>query len=260
MIDLLYQTNSKISAETHIPVLFFDKGSILTDSKPLILALEASAGQASAALSAGGDVLASAEMTAAHGHAAWMVTLAEDAMAKAKRSPQDLDVIIGGVGPGSFTGIRVALAAAKGFGLTRSLTPVGISSLAGLAAMASDHGHPILAVIDSRRKSYFMQLFDADLNPLSEITDGDMDTVITLVKGHQDQLQNGLMLAGFDGDMIAERLHQLGLKIESIGVANPSAEGLIKAYQRAPQFAVAPEPLYLAPPILGPTQKPSDQR
>ncbi len=223
----------------------------MTNSHPLILALEASAGQASAGLSQGPKLLASLEITAAHGHAAWMVTLAQDVMVKAGQSPQNLDVIIGGIGPGSFTGIRVALAAAKGFALTQNITPVGISSLAGLAAMVTDHTKPILSVIDSRRKSYFVQLFDADLHPLSPIIDGGVDAVKTMLETHQDQTAKGFVITGHDAELIAETLQQKGLNPQVKGNINPSAEGLIKAYQIAPDLSADPEPLYLAPPILG---------
>ena len=254
MIDLLYQISSKISAETRIECYFltiFYKGSILTNSNPLILALEASAGQASAGLSQGPNLLASLDVTAAHGHAAWMVTLAQDVLAKAGQSPQNLDMIIGGIGPGSFTGIRVALAAAKGFGLTQNITPVGISSLAGLAAMAHHQAKPILSVIDSRRKSYFVQLFDADLHPLSPIIDGGLDAVMAMLETHHDKTADGLVVTGYDAELIAETLQQKGLNSQVKGNINPSAEGLIKAFQIAPDLSADPEPLYLAPPILG---------
>ena len=223
----------------------------MTNSNPLILALEASAGQASAGLSQGSSLLASLDVIAAHGHAAWMVSLAQDVMAKADQSPQNLDVIIGGIGPGSFTGIRVALAAAKGFGLTQNITPVGMSSLAGLAAMVTDHTKPILSVIDSRRKSYFVQLFDAGLHPLSPIIDGGIDVVMAMLETCQDQTADGLVITGHDAESIAETLQQKGLNPQIAGDTNPSAEGLIKAFQIAPDLSSDPEPLYLAPPILG---------
>ena len=88
----------------------------MTNSNPLILALEASAGQASAGLSQGPNLLASLDVTAAHGHAAWMVSLAQDIMTKAGHSPQNLDVIIG-LSPAS--GVAAT-------GLTQNITPVGI--------------------------------------------------------------------------------------------------------------------------------------
>lgn len=223
----------------------------MTHSHPLILALEASAGQASAGLSQGPNLLATLDVTAAHGHAAWMVTLAEDVMAKAGISAQNLDVIIGGIGPGSFTGIRVALAAAKGFGLTQNISPIGISSLAGLAAMAHLQAKPILSIIDSRRKSYFVQLFGADLHPLSPITDGGLDAVMAMLDDHSDGIADGVVVTGHDAELMADALQKKGLNPHVAGDANPSAEGLIKAYQIAPNLSASPEPLYLAPPILG---------
>ena len=240
----------------------------MTTAQPLLLALEASAGQASAAIAYGDRVLARAEKEAAHGHAAWMVTLAEEVLAKAGQSPTDLDAVIGGTGPGSFTGIRVALAAAKGFGLTQGLSPIGISSLAGLAAGLPRQDKPILSLIDSRRKSYFFQVFDADLTPLSAIVDGSIEDITALILSDQNLMQDGLMITGHDRHNIAATLMAQDafpplasdlILAQTDGGDQPSAEGLIRAYRTAPELAASPEPLYLAPPILGPSTPAGDR-
>ena len=205
---------------------------------------------------------------ARHGHAIWMLTLVRDCLEKAAVSIDQVEAIVAGRGPGSFTGIRVALAAAKGFGLTQGLSPIGISSLAGLAAGLPRQEKPILSLIDSRRKSYFFQVFDADLTPLSAIVDGSIEDITALILSDQNLMQDGLMITGHDRHNIAATLMAQdaflplasGLILaQTDGGDQPSAEGLIRAYRTAPELAASPEPLYLAPPILGPSTPAGDR-
>jgi tRNA threonylcarbamoyl adenosine modification protein YeaZ len=65
--------------------------------------------------------------------------------------PRDLGAVVVGVGPGSFTGVRIGLAAARGLALSLDLPGAGVSTLAALAAGAPD----ALPVIDARRREVF---------------------------------------------------------------------------------------------------------
>jgi tRNA threonylcarbamoyladenosine biosynthesis protein TsaB len=68
--------------------------------------------------------------------------------------PRDLDAVVVGIGPGSFTGVRIGLAAARGLALSLDLPGAGVSTLAALAAGAPD----ALPVIDARRREVFTLL------------------------------------------------------------------------------------------------------
>lgn len=83
-------------------------------------------------------------------HSEALLTLVDEVLVEAGLSPKDLDAIVCGAGPGSFTGLRIGLATAKGlcYALDRPL--VLISSLAALAARAPV-GRAVCAVLDAYR-------------------------------------------------------------------------------------------------------------
>lgn len=146
-----------------------------TDS-PVILALECSGNAASAALIAAGNIIGFKEHKARHGHAETLISLVQEAVLMAGCRLDAVTHIAAGCGPGSFTGLRVCLSAAKGYSLALGATPIGIN---GLAAQAYHHqiaekqtgkiGY--LSCADSRRNSVFAQFFDADLSPQTAIED-----------------------------------------------------------------------------------------
>jgi tRNA threonylcarbamoyladenosine biosynthesis protein TsaB len=104
------------------------------------------------------------------GHASELLALIDAAMARAGAGWEDLDRIVAGVGPGSFTGLRIGVATARALAQSReTLALAGVSSLAILAAgLREVHpGRPVTAVIDARRGEVFAADFAADGTALS---------------------------------------------------------------------------------------------
>jgi tRNA threonylcarbamoyladenosine biosynthesis protein TsaB len=100
------------------------------------------------------------------GHQERLAPMAAEVMAGAKLAFSDIGKIVVTVGPGSFTGLRVGLAFAKGLHLATGAPLAGIGSLAALAASADPDG-PCAGVIDARRGAVYLQAFDGG-RPLSE--------------------------------------------------------------------------------------------
>jgi tRNA threonylcarbamoyl adenosine modification protein YeaZ len=108
-----------------------------------------------------GGILASESIAMARGHAEALMPLVARVMGEAKLAFSDLDRIAVTVGPGSFTGLRVGVAAARGLAMAAGKPVVGLTTLAAYAApyIAADDRSPLLAAIDARNDQVYMQLF-----------------------------------------------------------------------------------------------------
>ena len=114
----------------------------------LILAFDTATSTATSALVRDGTVLGEGTTTP--------VRVLEDVdvlLREAGVAPSNLDAVAVGIGPGSFTGVRMGLAAARGLALALDIPVAGVSTLAALAAGAPD----ALALIDAKRHELFLE-------------------------------------------------------------------------------------------------------
>ena len=124
----------------------------------------------SAALWAGGAVTAHRRSETGGRHAETLVPMLREVAAGGGTTLAAVDAFAVTVGPGSFTGIRIGLAAARGLALAGKRALIGLSTLEVLAADVpeGEREGPILAALDAGRGRLYVQLFDRSLASLSE--------------------------------------------------------------------------------------------
>jgi tRNA threonylcarbamoyl adenosine modification protein YeaZ len=108
-----------------------------------------------------GGIAARESEPMARGHAEALMPMIARVMAAAKIPFRDLDRIAVTTGPGSFTGLRVGISAARGIALAADKPAAGLSTLAAYAAplIASDDAIPVVAAIDARHGQIYLQVF-----------------------------------------------------------------------------------------------------
>lgn len=103
----------------------------------------------------------------ARGHAEALMPMVDRVMQAAGQPFAALERIAVTVGPGSFTGLRVGISAARGLGLAADKPVAGVTTLSAYAAPhLSDAGGPIVSLIDARHDHVYMQAVDSDGTPL----------------------------------------------------------------------------------------------
>jgi tRNA threonylcarbamoyladenosine biosynthesis protein TsaB len=94
-----------------------------------------------------------------------LVPLIQALLQEASLAPADLDLVACGIGPGSFTGIRIGVATAAAFAFAAGLPALGVGSLHGRAAHAPKDAEAVLVVLNARRGQLFAGLFPARGEP-----------------------------------------------------------------------------------------------
>ncbi len=107
-----------------------------------------------------GTILGRVSETIGRGHAERLMAMIDVALDEAKLTLADLQRIGVTVGPGSFTGIRVGVASARGLALALGVECVGVSTLEVLAQTASEPEKPVLAAINAHRDQVYAQSFE----------------------------------------------------------------------------------------------------
>ncbi len=135
-----------------------------------VLAFDTALAACSAAVWADGEVLARRRERLERGHAEALMPMVEAVRAQAGLAYDQLDRLAVTVGPGTFTGLRIGLAAARGLSLATGLPLAGVTTLEAVAAEAEQRladAAPILAVLDARRGQVYAQAFGPGLVALS---------------------------------------------------------------------------------------------
>ena len=129
-------------------------------SSPLLLALETACGTPAVALLQGDAVRATAEAPAGSRGAEQLLPCIDEVLRAGGTSLDALDALAISIGPGSFTGLRVGVATAKGLAFGDALPVVPVPTLAALAHAAELRDRPVVAVVDAQRGELYAALFE----------------------------------------------------------------------------------------------------
>ena len=183
----------------------------------LILAFETSAKAGSVALHDGEKLLAESYQNTGLTHSQTLMAMAEDMIKSCGYTPQDIGAVAVAAGPGSFTGVRIGVAAAKGFAWGKQLPCYGVSTLEAMALGLGVYEGYVLPVMDARRSQVYNAIFRAKEGKLQRLC---QDRAISL------------------GDL-AEEIKNLEENIFLVGDGSVLCYNTLK--QEVPNLVLAPE-------------------
>ena len=205
-------------------------------------------GALSAAVWADGQILSARYELLSRGHAEKLIPMIAEVCEEA-----GLDVTACGrigvtIGPGTFTGQRVGLAAARAMRLGTNLQIVGVTTLKAIAAGVDDAAEDdfIVSVVDARRGEIYLQVFTRNLEEVSKPLVMAMSDAAAEVKA----LAATCLLVGTGAAIMAPALTQIGVPFRmSDASEQPDARHIARlAASEDATVSQAPSPLYLRAP------------
>ncbi|PPR10753.1 MAG: tRNA threonylcarbamoyladenosine biosynthesis protein TsaB [Alphaproteobacteria bacterium MarineAlpha11_Bin1] len=218
-----------------------------------ILSIDTSADFCGVAILRGESVLSRHSLAMSRGHAEALIPLVKNLCADANITPSAFDLISVTIGPGSFTGVRTGISAAKGFALVADCPAIGVSSLhAVAAAVPTNDAQPILIVLDTRRADYFVQLFDRDTTPIDLPSTMDSIGIRELIRIHRPvvagnalgRLRKEESISGmgdfesFSGDGVPDPVLVAGIAEKIIDSRRVASNTLAPLYLRSPEAKI----------------------
>jgi tRNA threonylcarbamoyladenosine biosynthesis protein TsaB len=220
-----------------------------------ILAFETSAKAASVALLEDGKLVGESYQNTGLTHSQTLMVMAQDLMNQCGISVSEVDAVAVANGPGSFTGVRIGVAAAKGFAWGKQLPCYGVSTLEAMAHSLGIWQGYVCPVMDARRNQVYNALFYVNHG---EITRVEADRAIALedLGAQLKTLEGPIFLVGDGSNLCHNRLggvitnlvlppeHRIHQRATGVGLvahklsqagANTDANGLSPNYLRLSQ-------------------------
>ncbi len=187
-------------------------------------------------------VVASEAMPVERGHDEHLLPLVERVLAKTDEGLDHIDRIAVTIGPGSFTGIRIGIAAARAIGLVRNIPVIGVPTLIAFAAPFIGKGEAaVAALIDARHGQVYAQVFSAIGKCIVEPRILPMAAAIRLIGS------GPVFLTGNAAQVAAIEAWSSGLKAEVAGETGaPEISYIARLGALAEPSASPPVPMYLA--------------
>ena len=205
----------------------------------LILAFETSAKAASVALMDGTKLLGESYQNTGLTHSQTLMVMAEDVLKQCGKTAQDVEAVAVAEGPGSFTGVRIGVAAAKGYAWGKEIPCYGVSTLEAMAESLGIYEGFVCPCMDARRSQVYNALFYVNQSAIERHRE-DRAIALADLKEDLEHLDGPIYLVG-DGatltyntlkDSIEElilppehRMHQRAVGVGLVA-ARMAAEGL----------------------------------
>jgi tRNA threonylcarbamoyladenosine biosynthesis protein TsaB len=182
-----------------------------------VLAIDTALGACSAAVldTEAGGIIASKSVDMLRGHAEALIPLIGGLFDHLGAPLHEIDRIVVTTGPGSFTGLRVGISAARGIALAANKPAVGISTLLAYAAphLADDETAPVVSVIDARHNHVYLQTFAPGgrtviaprIAPISEAVRIAAETPARIVGNAAQLVADGLKSLGKQSIVVDDR-------------------------------------------------------
>lgn len=175
-----------------------------------ILALETSAKAVSAAITENGKVLASGYQDTGLTHSRTLMPIVEHLFANTGMKMADMDAVAVSNGPGSFTGIRIGVSAAKGLAFGADKPVIGVSTLAAMARNLIFADGLIICAMDARRSQVYNALFAVENGTITRLTP---DRAISLADLTEEIREDprAKIVVGDGGSLCYEALTEAGI-------------------------------------------------
>ena len=211
-----------------------------------VLAIDTALGACAACVLDGraGAPVASESLVMARGHAEALLPLVERVVARAGGGFAALNRVAVTVGPGSFTGIRVGIAAARAIGLAAKIPVIGVTTLTAFAAplVAAGGDELVAAAIDARHGHVFFQAVapgGRTVVPARHVSIGEAARALG---------SGPAVIAGSGAGLVAAEARHLGLDVTVKGLAAaPDITWIARLSLAADPAAALPKPFYLRP-------------
>lgn len=213
-----------------------------------ILALDTAGGMCAAALydPHTQQILAQVSHDIGKGHAEVLMDYVAQCFATAKIARSDISRIAVNVGPGSFTGVRVGVSAARGFGLALSCPVIGVTGFEALASEAAQpEMQPVVIVLSAYRGDIYAQAFAADGKPATGPIAGSEAELLPVL----EQLGADYALYGSAAELLSVAEGR-GRKV--LGTASYADIGTFACLAATRKAGASPEPLYMRGPDVKP--------
>ncbi|MFA5591892.1 MAG: tRNA (adenosine(37)-N6)-threonylcarbamoyltransferase complex dimerization subunit type 1 TsaB [Micavibrio sp.] len=207
----------------------------MRDSVKSVLALDSALGGCVAAVLCG-EAAFQRSLETQREQAAKLIPLVQELMGEAAMGFGDLDLIVTTIGPGSFTGLRIGLSAARALGLALDCPVQGVTTFEAMARAAVPEAADALVIFETKRSDYYVQAFDAAKTPATEPCCLEQDALEALAASGKFILC-GDGLPRFNGGKVG-RVRRL---LDPVILAHVGRERFLAGGGKA----ASPEPLYL---------------